>query len=675
MSQIATLADIEAIEKVPLEEQNLPSSTYEMLLRGAELGGNKVALSFFLRGSAYDRAVEFTYPELIGNIRRTANMFHDLGVGPDDVVSMVLPNLPQSVFTLWGAEAAGIVNPINPLLDPPQIVEIMRAARTKVLVTLAPFPKLDIWEKVDLVRREVPTLSTILQVDMCQYLTGFRKFLVHFLVRRGAITYAQGATQKRRATAAQQLSEDKSDPALIAKLDGGQEILDFDELVKDYPADRLVSGREIQSEDIASYFHTGGTTGMPKLALHTHANEVFDAWSASRNLVIGPGEVMFCGLPLFHVNGVLVTGLIPWGNGGSVVLGTPRGYRDPDVVRNFWKIVERYKINYFSGVPTLVSGLLDVPRGGADISSLVLGLCGAAPMPVEIFRRFEAATGVRILEGYGLTEAACISSVNPPFGERRVGSIGYRLPYQEMKSVVMDGNGRYERDCQSEEIGLVVVRGPNVFPGYMEDAQNRDAWVDCGDGDGPWLNTGDLGRQDTDGYFWLTGRTKELIVRGGHNIDPQLIEAPLHKHPAVALAAAVGSPHPHAGEMPVAYVQLKPGSSVTAEQLEAFAEEHAGERAAVPKRVKIVETIPQTAVGKVFKPQLWWWEIEEVYRHDVARLEGVSETKVAARPDSIHGVIAEVTVRAKPGTDRAALEDRIAKVLGRYAVRYELELE
>ena len=190
-------------------------------------------------------------------------------------------------------------------------------------------------------------------------------------------------------------------------------------------------------------------------------------------------------------------------------------------------------------------------------------------MPTELLRAFEEQTGFEILEGYGLTEATCVSSVNPIAGERRRGSIGLRLPGQLMKAVVLDERGGFVRDCDTGEVGVIVVAGPNVFDGYRNGAQNEGLWVDCGDGR-RWLDTGDLGRQDGDGYFWLTGRKKELIIRGGHNIDPAAIEEPLHRHPAVQLAAAVGRPDAHAGELPVAYVQPKAGAVVSEGELPSF---------------------------------------------------------------------------------------------------------
>jgi fatty-acyl-CoA synthase len=243
-----------------------------------------------------------------------------------------------------------------------------------------------------------------------------------------------------------------------------------------------------------------------------------------------------------------------------------------------------------------------------------------------------------------------------------------------MKTVIVDEECKYVRDCEPDEIGLVVVRGPNVFPGYLESARDYEAWVDDGDGQGAWLSTGDLGRVDADGYFWLTGRQKELILRGGHNIDPQLIEGPLHSHPAVALAAAVGRPHHRIGEQPVVYVQLKAGAKTSEADLLAYATQHADERAAAPKDIRVVAELPQTAVGKVFKPQLWWWEIEDVFARDVRALEGVASVAVKAGPHPTHGTLAEVEVELQPGVDSYLVEEQIGEVLGRYAVAFTVSL-
>lgn len=641
---IANLQDIEAIEAIPFEQRlangELPDSTYDMIRQGAAINPQAPALHFFLQAKNYQTPVSYNYAELLSALHQTANLFTSLGIGKDDVVSLLLPNLPETILSFWGGEAAGIINPINPLLEPEQIAEIMNAANSKVLITLAPFPKTDLWEKAEAVRAQVPSLQTVLTVDMSRYLSGIPKLIVKFMTRKARKNIQPG----------------------------NQQVLDFNAKIAKQPGDKLISDRQIQPDDIASYFHTGGTTGTPKIAPHTHRNEVFDAWTAMHNLTMDNSKTVFCGLPWFHVNAVIVTGLAPLSKGATVVLGTPQGYRGEGLMPNFWNIVSHFKVNFFSGVPTVYSTLLDVPIGDNDVSSLEFALCGAAPMPAEVIREFEQRTDIRILEGYGSTEGTCASSVNPPMGDRRPGSIGLRFPYQAMKTVLLDDNGDYLRDCAVDEIGVVVIRGPNVFPGYQQAHHNNNIWIDDGDGQ-PWFNTGDMGRQDADGYFWLTGRRKELIIRGGHNIDPAIIEGPLHQHPAVAVAAAVGRPDARVGELPVVYVQLKPGAHADEAELLAFAAEHITERAAIPKAIHIVAEVPLTAVGKIFKPALVWKEIEHVFTQEVQAVEGVESVTVSAGAHPLHGTFVEVNVTANADV-KAAIDEQ----LGAYSVRYQLTL-
>lgn len=643
MGGFATVADIEAFEAVPLAERNLPESTYAAIRRTAESYPDDIALIFFLQGTAYQQSVQFTYREWLGKLHQTANMLHDLGLRPGETVSYILPNLPQTYWTLYGGEAAGIANPINPLLEPAGLAEIMNAAQTKILVTLAPFPRTDIWEKVASIADSVPTLQTILQVDIANYLHGVKRLAV------GLMRWGKGK-EKVRAR-----------------------VLDFDKTLARYPADRLVSGRVIRPDDIASYFHTGGTTGAPKLAMHTHFNEVYDAWMGAVAVDVQRGERMYLGLPLFHNYGAIAVGLGAWIACATLVMGTPQGFRGEGVIPNLWKIIDHYKITSLGAVPTLFKALLNVPIGDADIRSLQVAICGSAPLPVELARQFTAQTGVNILEGYGLTEGTSVSSVNPRRGEPRIGSIGLRYAYQEMRTAELDGD-RLVRFCEPNEIGTVIIRGPNVFPGYKDEFHNRGIFIDADDGKGRWLNTGDLGYQDEDGFFWLTGRQKELIIRGGHNIDPRQIEEPMHRHPAVALAAAVGRPDPRVGELPVVYVELKPGATATPEELLAFARENIAEQAAVPKQIRIIEHMPLTAVGKIAKLPLTFEQVADVVNGELEQIQEIAQKSVEVISDRRIGLLAIVKVTAMPGADKKALEQRIRQALGQYHFRVDLQM-
>lgn len=623
---IRTLQDIEQIESTPLSDRDLPSSTFELIRRTAQTSPEAAALSFILQGTGEETPLRLSYAELLGKITQTANAFHRLGLRPGKAVSFLLPNLPQAHYTIWGGEAAGIVNAINPLLDPEHIAELIHASNSELLVTLAPFPGTELWDKVDALRDQLPELKAILCVDMANLLPE---------PQRSALKAQRGPLPEG--------------------------VLDFDETIASCPADHLESGRVIAADDIASYFHTGGTTGTPKLAPHSHGNEVAMAYSMNLVTRFGVGDVTLCGLPLFHVNGVIVTGLTAFIGGAEVLLATPQGYRNTTLISNFWKVIARHKVSFFSGVPTIYAGLLQIPSEGHDLSSLKYALCGAAPMPVELIRQFEAKTGLTLLEGYGLTEGTCGSCANPPAGERRPGSIGLPMPYCEVRIKVLDEQGRYLRDAAQDEIGNLCIRGATVFKGYLQASKNAGIWVD-----GDWFNTGDLGRVDADGYIWLTGRSKDLIIRGGHNIDPQMIEEALHKHPAVAMAAAVGKPDEKAGELPVVYVQLKPGAQTSEAELLEHAAAHIPERAAVPKDAWIIDAIPLTAVGKIFKPALRFDAIARVYQAAVAELHPAVRVEVLS--DDKVGQLAHIHL---PNQDQA-LAVSIAERLSGYAVGHRI---
>ncbi|MEN0107802.1 MAG: AMP-binding protein, partial [Pseudomonas sp.] len=391
MNSTRTLADVLAIESTPLAQQALPTSTYDALRRTAEQNPDAPALSFFHDVERFQQPWRWTYRELLQAITRTANALHALGVDAGDVVAFVLPNLPETHFCIWGAEAAGIVMPINPLLDGGQIADLLRAAKAKVLVCLAPTPGHDTWERLTPHLDQLPSVEHLVWVSLAPYLSEQDA--------DAALTLAHAERQR-----------------------SGRTIHDWHSLLAAQTGAQLNHGRVIAGDEHSSYFCTGGTTGVPKIAVRSHRAEVFNAWSVAAFLAEQPvRKQFFCGLPLFHVNAQLVTGLLPWLQGDHVVLGTPLGYRTPGLLASFWKIVEHYRISFFSGVPTVYAGLLQQPLAGADISSLSYALCGAAPMPVELLREFERVTGLRILEGYGLTEGACVSSINPPQGERRAG--------------------------------------------------------------------------------------------------------------------------------------------------------------------------------------------------------------------------------------------------------------
>ena len=429
---------------------------------------------------------------------------------------------------------------------------------------------------------------------------------------------------------------DTSDARLViaadADLDVGRPVLGLAELAAraDKADPARLHAEPPRSTDIAGYFHTGGSTGTPKIAVHTHANEVAMAWTLAA--CTGDDDTVLLGaLPLFHVNALFVTGLAPLFKGRHVLWAGPLGYRDPTLYPAFWRIVERYRVGAMSAVPTVYAVLAHVPVD-ADISSLTMPIVGAAPLPEAVRRQWREHTGVDLLEGYGLTEGTCACARSFP-GAVRTGTVGQRMPYQEIKAVRMDGDGW--TDLPPGSPGVLVVRGPNVFPGYLRRTVSGPVADPSGKVVDGWLDTGDLGSVDASGFVRLTGRAKDLIIRGGHNIDPAVVEEAMLAHPAVSGAAAVGRPDPHAGEVPVVYVTLR--APADPPSLLAWAASHVPERAAVPKDVYVVDEIPLTVVGKQYKPALRQDALLRAVSGEIARLglTGVTASVVLEKDEPV----------------------------------------
>ncbi|MFC3150050.1 acyl-CoA synthetase [Litoribrevibacter euphylliae] len=641
MLEVKTQDDVKHIEASNAVQGLMPfDNTYDAIKASAKENADKAAISFFLKGDEFQKAHHISYQTLLERITQTANFFHSLGLTENDVVAFLLPNLPETHYVLWGGEAVCKVFAVNPLLEPEQIKDLLSSANAKVVVTMNPMTKIDLWPKVQSILNELPSVKHVVGIDIYPYVKGPAKLVAK----------------------AMQLLHRKD-----ISIPHGKAYYNFSEEIQKCEGQALQFYRRFSDDTISSLFCTGGTTGLPKIAQRTHRNELANAVSVRlmASTALNKDKSILAGLPLFHVNGALITGLLPFSIGATVVMATPQGFRGENLFPNFWSIIEHFKVGTFSGVPTVYSALMNFSFEGKDISSLEFCLCGAAPMPVETFKAFEQTTGVKIIEGYGLTEATCVSSVNPIHGKQKVGSIGVRIPHQQMMCVKHEGD-RILRQCSVNEIGTLVVRGPNVFSGYLLDHQNEGLWMTDEQGQ-VWMNTGDLARQDDDGYFWLTGRKKELIVRGGHNIEPKMIEEAMCKHPAINLAAAVGKPDLHAGEVPVCYVQVKQGYPIEISELIEFADRVIPERAAIPKDIHVVSDLPVTAVGKVFKPALEMQEIEKCVIEVASKIIPTHELKVEVRQDPLHGLLAHIAV-----TGNLPSLDELSKRLGGYTFKTEI---
>ncbi len=552
---IRSEADVRCLEQTPLEQALTQRSTYEIFCSTARAFGNKTALTFLRSADPEDAPIRWSYAELLAGIHQTANLLYRLGVQPGDAIGVLLPGCLEYHLALWGSEAAGIVQPLNPLLSEEKLIALLNAGKAKALFAWGSDDEAGIWSKTMRIRTQVPTLRAVLRVAP--------------------------------------LGEAKA-PTLR---DG---VLDFGQLRRAEVDDRLVSERSIAPGDIAAYFHTGGTTGAPKLARHSHAAQVFTAWACVQMQGTLASDVVINGYPLFHVAGVLPGALTSFAAGSEVVIPTTALFRNREVLINYWRLVERYRATAVSAVPTVLAALANVPIGNADISSLRYCRTGAAPLSPDLAARFEALSGLHVHESLGMTEMAGISTITPPGVNAPVGCVGFRLPYTELRVVALDEHGdATDRGLPTGEQGMVLFKSPNLFSGFVDPQDNARALTADG-----WLATGDLGWLDDQGRLNLSGRSKDLIIRGGHNIDPKAIEDAMAAHPAVQHCAAVGAPDAYAGELPVVFVTLAPGAVASEAELLDFVRERVDEPPARPKSVTVLQTMPMTLVGKIYKPEL-----------------------------------------------------------------------
>ncbi|RJX70756.1 acyl-CoA synthetase [Tsuneonella suprasediminis] len=607
---ISSLKDIAAIESLPFRQRIPFSATYELLQNSAARFPNEPALTVLPEGKPSDCDRTYTYSEFLEVVTRSANYFRTLGVTYDSAISILLPNIAAFQFALWGGETAGRANPINPLLDTAAIGAMLVAANSKVLITMPPGHPSGLFEKARAASGNGVTLVVVSE------------------------TPHDGAEADFWAD--------------LQQMDGAKLTFPLSE----------------NHDTIASLYHTGGTTGEVKLVTHTHGNELANAWQTACCFAFTANDVVFNAAPLFHVTGTVLLSLAPFSVGSHVVMGGPDGFRCRETIASFWNIIETYGVSVFCSVPTVYSSLLDNPPAQHDISSLRFGICGAAPLPPPIASAFEQRTGATIIEGYGMTETCSTSIVNPRDGTRKLGSIGIRAPYQDVRIAILDENGSFVRDAKTGEGGALLLRGPNVTPGYLPASSELN--------DRPlpdWLDTGDTARMDEQGFVFLTGRTKDLIIRSGHNIDPAIVENALIDHPSVAAVAAVGKPDAYAGELPVAFVVTAPGETIVEEDLLAFARERVSERPAAPSDIYFVDALPMTAVGKVYKPAL---RLEATRRACWALLGpefGQRLDDVRATSDPARGLVVKVIIQGEP--DRSAI-DAVSRILSPLPLTHEV---
>ncbi len=608
---IATLADVIRFEnEMPFAQRYDARSVYDIFVKSAARHPDHTALTMVMTGEDDEKPRLLSYRQLLEGVTQAANLFTSIG-GPAPGVAYILPALVETHFVLWGAETAGYAVPINFLLQAQNIAELIRASGATVLVALGPHPQLDIWQKALAVQALIPDLKIV------------RVSVSEAPLREGVIEFA---------------------PALASQ----------------HPT-KLLSGNARRDDDVAAYFHTGGTTGQPKLVAHSHRNQIVAAFGAVVLYDIGETDIVTSGLPLFHVGGAISIGLSAFLGGANVIVMSPSGMRNPLMVKNFWRIVARTKATAIGAVPTGLAALLNVPVD-ADLSSVRIAFTGASMLPRSVGEKFEAMTDKKIHEIIGMTETAGVLAIDPTFGTPVPGSVGFRIPYTEIVIRKLGADGRLGGPCAPYEVGVLTISGPHVTPGYRDPNHNASSLRDR------FLDSGDLAYSDEEGRIFIAGRSKDLIIRGGHNIDPVLIESAIETHPAVALAAAVGMPDRYAGELPMCYVTLRPGAHATAEELLAFAHPLIAERPAWPKNIVILDAIPMTGVGKIFKPQLRCDAVRRVVVEEIFKAVGVDDVQVDVAAGGKRGADVTVTLPAGLAAKRSAVEAALEGYLFDYKV-------
>jgi fatty-acyl-CoA synthase len=602
---IACVEDLRRVEALAPAQYIAHRHVHTALADVARRHAARIALTALARADD-DAPRQWRYAELLDEIRRAARLFQSLSGTAAPRVALLMPPLPEAWIALWAAESVGVACPINHALDDAHRAALLAAAGVDIVVTLAPGHGAgDIGTRVRDLQPRLPGVKQVLSVG--------------------------GA------------------PA-----DGW---LDFDAARARHDASPLAVP---EVGGLAALFHTGGTTGLPKLAQHTHANQLHAAWGAAQMYGATEHDVVLNGFPLFHVAGAFVYGLSMLLSGAQIVLPPPAGWRDAAFLARAWRVTRERGVTLMAAVPTVMSALLNAPRAAGDAAGVRLLLTGGSPLPSELAARFEAETGVAVRNILGMTECSGVIAIEPARAPRTPGACGLPLPFTQVQALDAQGAA-----LPPGGTGVLRVRGPHVGPGYTDAARNAGTFEDG------WLVTGDIGHVDDAGRVFVTGRAKDLIIRGAHNIDPSLIEEALMQHPAVQVAAAVGEPDEYAGELPVAFVVVRPGSAPTPDELLAFTAQRVAERAACPKRITVLGAMPLTPIGKIYKPALRVQATERVLRERVAAagLQG----RVQVRCEDRGGRLVPCFERAADAGDPAPLREAVRMLMAGFALAWEFE--
>ncbi len=507
-----------------------------------------------------------SYAQLLDQVNRCAAGLQALGVKKGDRVALLLPNCPQFVIGYFGALRAGaIVTATSHMYTAREAGRQWHDSGAETVIV-----EDGLLDLVEQVRADLPRLKNVIVTGLRDYYPKNFSKLCRSLKARADVRKARS-----RPTAAPQAP--------------GLRLLPWRELLRASRAPRPVS---VKPADIACLQYTGGTTGTSKGAMLTHANLAINA-EQSRHWLYGADEgadLMVAALPLFHIYAmscIMISSLLA---GGAFII-LPRFELQAAL-----NVIRKYRPTIFHGVPTMYVAFNNAPKVERyGFRSLRLCTCGGAPLPVEVRQTFEALTGGRLVEGYGLTEASPVTHFNPRNGLPKVGSIGLPIPDTEVRIVDVETG---TREMPVGEVGEIVIRGPQVMKGYWNNPTETALVLRDG-----WLYTGDMARKDKDGYYYIVDRKKDLIIAGGFNIYPREVEEVLFEHPQIKEAVAVGVPDPYRGETVKAFVVLQEGSSASVEEIMAFCRERLAAYK-VPRLVVFRESLPKSGAGKYLRREL-----------------------------------------------------------------------
>ncbi|MGC9051647.1 long-chain-fatty-acid--CoA ligase [Pyrobaculum sp.] len=542
-------------EGVPPEVDIKPSPLFTYLDRQAAENGSRAAYIYFNNRVTYRTVGEHS--------DRVAAALREWGVGKGDVVALYMPNTPAFPIIYYGALKIGaVVTPMNPMYTPREVAWQAKDAGARIIFTVDVLYKNV--EEADKLHR----FDRVVVVEVSEYMPAIIKPLAKRRLKPPKIQYSQ-------------------------------RVVPYKSLLSHSPTPYRANINP--TEDLAALMYTGGTTGLPKGAEITHGNissnlqqlkPLYEAVKRRRGL---DSLVMMGLLPWYHIYGqvtVMHYGIFD----GATVVVMPR----PDI-EQLMKLVQKYKAQVLHGVPTLYNMIINHPKAGQfNLRSLAFCISGAAPLPVEVAKKFEQITGAVLREGYGLTETAVVTHVNPLYGKAKAGSIG--LPIPSTYAAIADPDK--PELLPPGQVGEIVISGPQVFRGYHNrPEENAQAFFHCCGL--RWFRTGDMGYMDEEGYFYIVDRKKDMIKYKGYSVFSREIEEVLYQHPCVKEAAVIGVPHPEAGEIPKAYIVLRDECKgrLKPEDIIKWTEDKLAHYKR-PRAVEFRDELPKSAVGKILKREL-----------------------------------------------------------------------